>query len=130
MRIHPTWPVRDGPFCNDRCAMIDCSRVTDALADYDPNAHAEDVAKGEEQRAGLARRFPKDAWPQMTLERYALGQQDQPDSFCRWMEFVSRGFSSIAGGSARKHLIYRQAEAQQWWFDHKLYASVDDAWDA
>lgn len=89
--------------------MIDCGRLTALLADFDPNAHAEDLAKADDDRRQLLERFPRESWPQMTLQRYALGQADQPDSFCRWMEFVATTFSSIRGGSARKHLIYFQA---------------------
>jgi MoxR-like ATPase len=110
--------------------MIDCTRLGGPLADFDPNAHADAVVKAEEQRQDLLKHFAKDAWPAMTLERYALGQADQPDSFCRWMEFVTTELSSIRGGSARKHLIYFQAKAGEWWFDHKVYGSVEQAWDA
>jgi hypothetical protein len=27
-------------------------------------------------------RFPKDAWPTMTLDAYALGQAEHQDNFC------------------------------------------------
>ena len=74
--------------------------------------------------------FPKDAWPAMTLDRYALGQPDHPDNFCRWMEFVTTQLGSMRGGSARKHLIYFQAKTGEWWFDHKLYETIDEAWAA
>src|SRR4051812_49296411 len=110
--------------------MIDCRRIAEALADYDPNAHQAGVLKAEEQRSQLVERFPKEAWSTMTLDQYALGQPDHQDNFCRWMEFVTSDFSSIRGGSARKHLIYFQAQAGEWWFDHKLFETVEEAWDA
>ena len=66
----------------------------------------------------------------MTLDRYALGQADYPDNFCRWMEFVTTEFSSMRGGNAKKHLIYFQAGSGQWWFNEKLYSSIDEAWNA
>lgn len=78
--------------------MVDRSRVAEALANYDPNAHEADIVKAEEQRGELLDRFPKDDWPRMTLERYALGQPEQPESFCRWMEFVATELGSIRGG--------------------------------
>ncbi len=110
--------------------MIDCRRIGEALANYDPNANQAHVLKAEEQRTRLVERFPKDGWTAMELDRYALGQTDHPDNFCRWMEFVTGDFCSIRGGSARKHLIYFQAKAGEWWFDHKLFASVEAAWEA
>ena len=109
--------------------MIDCRRIAEALADYDPNAHQAGVLKAEEQRSQLVERFPKEAWSTMTLDQYALGQPDHQDNFCRWREFITSDFSSIRGGSARKHLIYFQAKAGKWWFDHKLFESVEDAWE-
>lgn len=110
--------------------MINCSRLRELLSNYDPNAYEDDVVKSDEQRAELLARFPKEDWPTMTLERYALGQPDQPDNFCRWMEFVASSIGSIRGGSARKHLIYFQASTGEWWFDHKLYSNVQQAWEA
>ena len=59
-----------------------------------------------------------------------LNSYDQPDNFCRWMEFVTSTIGSIRGGSARKHLIYFQASTGEWWFDHKLYSNVEQAWEA
>lgn len=110
--------------------MIDCSLISQALAEYDPDAQEASIVKAEEQRAQFLALFPKDAWPKMTLNGYALGQADYPDNFCRWMEFVTTELGSMKGGSARKHLIYFQAATGQWWFDSKLYSSVDEAWQA
>jgi len=110
--------------------MINCDSVLEAVAAYDPDAHEADLLKAEEQRAALLARFPKDGWPDMTLDRYALGRSDHPENFCRWMEFVVTELGSIKGGNARKHLIYFQAAAQEWWFDRKSYATVEEAWEA
>lgn len=110
--------------------MIDCSLISQAVAAYDPNAQEASVVKAEEQRAEFLARFPREDWPAMTLDRYALGQADHPENFCRWMEFVTTELGSIRGGNAKKHLIYFQAAAGEWWFDKKVYASVDEAWQA
>jgi 5-methylcytosine-specific restriction protein B len=110
--------------------MINCDLVLESLSAYDPDAHEADVLKAEEQRAAFAALFPKKGWPTMTLDRYALGQTDHPDNFCHWMEFVAVELGSIKGGSARKHIIYFQAAAREWWFDRKSYATVDEAWNA
>jgi MoxR-like ATPase len=110
--------------------MIDCGRIVEAIAGYDPDAQEESILKAEEQRAELIARFPKEAWGEMTLDRYALGQSGHPENFCRWMEFVATELGSIRGGSARKHLIYFQASAQMWWFDRGRYSSIEEAWAA
>lgn len=110
--------------------MIDCGLIAQALAAYDPDAQEASIVKAEEQRAQFLALFPKDGWPSMTLDRYALGQADHPDNFCRWMEFVTTELGSMRGGNAKKHLIYFQAAAGDWWFDRKLYGSVEEAWEA
>ena len=110
--------------------MLDRDLVLRLLSDFDPEAHREELQRAEAQRAELLLRFPKDAWPTMTLDDYALGQADHPDNFCRWMEFVTTDLGSIRGGSARKHLIYFQAGVGEWWFDTKSFSSVDEAWSA
>ena len=76
-------------------------------------------ARGREHRCGSH-----------PLDRYALGQAEHQDNFCRWMEFRSPDVGSIRGGSAHKHLIYFQAKVNEWWFDTKLYTSVEEAWAA
>src|SRR4051812_49965420 len=91
--------------------MIDCSLVAQAIAAYDPDAQEASVVKAEEQRAEFLARFPKEDWPAMTLDRYALGQADHTENFCRWMEFVTTELGSIRGGNAKKHLIYFPAPA-------------------
>ena len=111
-------------------SMIDCGLVAQAIAEYDPDAHEASIVKAGEQREEFLGLFSKEGWPAMTLDRYALGQADHPDNFCRWMEFVTTELGSMKGGSARKHLIYFQAAAGEWWFDRKLYGSVEEAWQA
>ena len=108
--------------------MLDRDVVVRLLSEFDPEAHQEETDRAEAQRAELLRRFPKDAWPTMTLDAYALGQAEHPDNFCRWMEFVATDLGSIRGGSAHKHLIYFQAGVGEWWFDTTLYSAVDEAW--
>jgi len=110
--------------------VLDREVVLRLLADFDPAAHREELDRAEAQRAELLQRFPKDAWPTMALDDYALGQAEHPDNFCRWMEFVAADLGSIRGGSAHKHLIYFQAGVGEWWFDTKSFSSVDEAWGA
>lgn len=110
--------------------MIDLDLLTPLIASHDREAHLEDLRRAEKQRTQVLELFPKDGWPSMPLDRYALGQPEHPDNFCRWMEFVTLDIGSIRGGIARKHLIYFQAKVGEWWFDRKLYDSVEEAWSA
>jgi|GEM_PF-907235 len=109
--------------------MISCGLIAQALETYDGEAEAPKVEVAAAQRAEVLERFPQDEWPQMPLERYALGQADHPDNFCRWMEFRATELGSIRGGSARKHHIYFQ-QAGEWWFERERYSSVEEAWEA
>ena len=88
------------------------------------------IVKAEEQRAQFLRLFPKEGWPAMTLDRYALGQADHPDNFCRWMEFVTTELGSIRGGSARKHLIYFQAARASGGSTTSSSRASSEAWEA
>src|ERR1700759_1203030 len=108
--------------------MIRAGLVAQALEGYDVEAHEQSVETAELQRAELTARFPRDGWSRMGLEDYALGQADNPDNFCRWMEFRATELGSIQGGSARKHHISREAESGEWGFERDRYDTVDDAW--
>jgi 5-methylcytosine-specific restriction enzyme B len=89
--------------------VISCDVIAELLDEYEPDAWEASISKAEEQRAQLLELFPKEGWASITLDRYALGQAEYPDNFCRWMEFATPELSSIRGGNAKKHLIYFQA---------------------
>ena len=63
----------------------------------------------------------------MSLERYALGQENSEDTFCRWMEFRTQHLGSMRGGSARKLLIYKHKDRPGWYFDPE-YGDEQSAW--
>lgn len=109
--------------------MISCGLVAQALEAYDGDSQLSAVETATAQRAETLERFPQDEWPQMSLQQYALGRADHPDSFCRWMEFQATELGSIRGGSARKHHIYFQ-QSGGWWFERDRYSSVEEAWEA
>ena len=67
--------------------MINCGLVAEALESYDADPQAAMIESAEVQRGVILERFPRDAWPTMTLNEYAHGQTDHPESFCRRMEF-------------------------------------------
>ena len=101
----------------------------EALKKFDRNANQEAVRLAEEERQEVVKQYPLDAWPELPLSRYALGQGNNHDSFCWWLEFGTSHIGSIKGGSARKHIIYKQSNGE-WWFDQKTYKTVQEAWEA
>jgi len=101
----------------------------EAVARYDRASHQDTLKTTEELRQEVIQRFPIEAWPNMPLERYALGLGNTQESFCWWMEFRTRLVGSMKGGSARKHLIYRQRDGS-WFFDKQSYSNETEAWQA
>jgi AAA domain (dynein-related subfamily)/EVE domain len=107
--------------------VISGGLIAQALETYDADRQTDSIEAARAQRAEVLERFPVDEWPGMPLDRYALGQADHPDNFCRWMEFRATELGSIKGGSARKHHIYFQQKGE-WWFERDRYSDVEEAW--
>lgn len=101
--------------------------LKEALASYDRAVPKGPVAEAERERKEVLDRFPLEAWPTMPLERYALGQEESEETFCRWMEFRAQHLGSIRGGSARKLIIYKHKDKPGWYFDPE-YKDERDAW--
>jgi 5-methylcytosine-specific restriction enzyme B len=101
--------------------------VEEALATYDKRKNEEHVRLGEVERQEMQQRFPIEAWPDMPLERYALGQADSPDTYSRWLEFGTPHMGSMRGGSAVKHLIYKHKSKPGWYY-RPQYSSEQEAW--
>lgn len=108
--------------------MLDTRRLAELVDAFDPAAHDDEITWASQELDEVLRLFPRAAWSEMSLDTYALGQQDHPHSYCWWMEFGAKHLGSIKGGNAKKHFIYFQAKAGQWWFDQKLYGSLEEAW--
>lgn len=101
--------------------------LKDALASYDRDLDKDHVLQAERERKELLERFPLEQWPTLPLERYALGQEDSKDTFCRWMEFRTQHVGSIRGGSSRKLIIYKHKDKPGWYFDSE-YKNEQEAW--
>jgi 5-methylcytosine-specific restriction protein B len=97
------------------------------LAGYDKELDAEHVAAAEAERKEFLSRFPLAAWPQMPLEKYAIGQENSENNFCRWAEFATPHLGSMRGGSSRKLIIYWQKDKNSWWFT-RTYKNENEAW--
>ncbi|MDP1571931.1 MAG: AAA family ATPase [Vicinamibacterales bacterium] len=100
-----------------------------AIQSFDRSAVAPVEAAAEKARAEILSRFPMEAWPDLPLERYALGQPDSTDTYCRWLEYDSTDLGSIAGGSAQKHIIFKRKHKSGWYFPQR-FKSVEEAWEA
>jgi 5-methylcytosine-specific restriction protein B len=72
-----------------------------AIREFDRSAVAPLVAAAEQQRQEVLRRFPREEWPTMAIERYAVGLSGHRDTFCRLLEFQTTDLGSIKGGSSR-----------------------------
>ena len=109
--------------------MISATRsLEDAIGQYDRESARDKIERAEEDRQQLLERFPRDHWPEMTLEEYALGQENSEDTFCRWMEFRTRDLGSIRGGSSRKLIIYKHKDKPGWYFP-KMFENERTAWE-
>jgi 5-methylcytosine-specific restriction protein B len=100
-----------------------------AIAEFDAADYQAFVHEADAQRAETLRRYPRERWPQMTLEEYAQGQEDRPENFCRWIERQTDQMGSFGGGSARKLIIYKHRDEPGWYFPPQ-YADEQDAWRA
>ncbi len=97
-----------------------------ALATWDRTALAEKCANAEHLIDQFTAQFPLSAWPDLPLERYALGQQVEGGTVGWWLEFNTRPVASMSGGSAFKHLVFLGSDGT--WRYPKEYGTVDQAW--
>ncbi|HEX3356725.1 MAG TPA: AAA family ATPase, partial [Tepidisphaeraceae bacterium] len=102
--------------------------LEESLAKYDRDADCESVRTAEQERQEVLKLFPLANWPMLSLERYALGQGNKQDCYCWWLEFGTPHVGSIKGGSARKHVIYKQSDGN--WYYPMQFKTVDEAWKA
>ena len=103
--------------------------LIDHVAEFDRAAAEKAEAMADAQRAGVAADFPLDAWPDLPLERYALGTDDVRNTFCHRMEFGTTEVGSMRGGTSRRNIIFRRRSGE-WYYDRDRYASVEAAWAA
>ncbi|WP_320773147.1 McrB family protein [Streptomyces sp. CRN 30] len=102
------------------------------IATFDRKAAGFAADKAEEERQRVLGEFPLATWPDLPLERYALGPSayDNPGrSFCRLMEYGTNEIGSIRGGSAKKHIVY-QHRTGEWRIAPSALRGLDarEAW--
>ena len=102
--------------------------LSQAIAQFDRSPTNPVAEEYRSQRAEILKRFPRDKWPEMRLDDYALGQPAVEDTYCHWLEYKSQWMGSIRGGSARKLIIYKQKDRKGWYFP-KGFSNEREAWD-
>jgi 5-methylcytosine-specific restriction protein B len=110
-----------------RVAKVRGLPLEEAVTHWDRAADVELLEQARWQREHLLELFPIDGWPNLPLDRYALGTTDD-QSFCKLMEFRTNALGGIGGGSALKHLIYRRQDGS--YYHRPEYANETAAWEA
>ncbi|MGV9702746.1 McrB family protein [Streptomyces sp. NPDC003483] len=95
--------------------MTNGADVLTAAAKFDRRGVADVESAAEDERKQVLSQFPLEAWAELQLERYALGQTASPGSgptYCRLLEFLTPNLGSIKGGSAAKHIMYHHVSGE------------------
>ena len=102
--------------------------LSQAVAQFDRSTRESDRRGYQSQRAEILKRFPRDKWPDMALEDYALGLPAAEDTYCRWLEFRAPALGGIRGGAAKKHIIYKPLQQEGWYFP-RGFSNEREAWN-
>lgn len=102
--------------------------LSEAISQFDRSPTSSAAEGYRSQRAEILKRFPRDQWPRMRLEDYALGQPGVEDTYCYWLEYKSQWVGSIRGGSARKLILYKRKDREGWYFPN-MFSDEGEAWD-
>lgn len=107
----------------------DLTSLRDHLRNFDRSAHAEQHQEADHTRARILELFPRESWATMRLADYALGQDENPDNYCVWIEHRSDALGSMKGGESAKMVIYHH-RAKGWQYDKERYVNEHVAWEA
>jgi 5-methylcytosine-specific restriction protein B len=102
--------------------------IDDALIRFDRGGCADAVVAAEARITEVRHEFPMKEWPALSLDRYALGVKDYKNTYCYRMEYGTPELGSIAGGSARKHIIFYRRDQEDWYHD-PAFANEHEAWE-
>lgn len=69
------------------------------------------------------------SWPDLAVEHYALGVDRSRRTFCWLMEFGTPHLGSMGGGSAKKHIMYRQRSGDWWMASSLQHLAPAEAWE-
>ena len=54
--------------------------IQEAILEHPRESFQERTSLAEKQRQQIVERFPREAWPDLPLKRYALGQEDSEEA--------------------------------------------------
>ncbi|MFF6790245.1 AAA family ATPase [Streptomyces filamentosus] len=120
------------PVTPDHADSLPYWPLDQALDAFDAGWLTGALEAAERRAEEIRQEFPIEAWPEMELERYALGirkiRPELPHPYCHALEYGSGELGSITGGSAMKHLVYWR-DGGGWWHDSG-YPDATTAWHA
>lgn len=102
--------------------------LIEALAKFDRASVAADVKLAEKERETIRASFPLDKWPDVTLDRYALGvDRGTGENYCHLLEFGSKHLGLFTG-PAKKGVVYKRRNAEGWYFPER-FQNEQQAWE-
>ncbi|OGF63749.1 MAG: hypothetical protein A2Y62_09350 [Candidatus Fischerbacteria bacterium RBG_13_37_8] len=104
--------------------------LKEMLSNFDREEAKKNYEESEKERMEVIRLFPLDQWPQLELEKYALGLEK--NTYCHLLEFKTTNIGSIKGGSSAKHIIYLKHKDSSWYIPLELKKQVNnekEAWE-
>ncbi|WP_338598092.1 AAA family ATPase [Saccharopolyspora sp. SCSIO 74807] len=70
------------------------------------------LKEAEAERQRVREEFPLEEWPDLPLERYALGAGGRSPTYCQLLERETDVLGSIKGGSAAKLILFRHSSGE------------------
>ena len=87
------------------------------------------IKDAEEQREYFISKFPEDKISEIQIDDYVAGRiPKNTDSFSYLVEFGTKIFGRIGGGSAWKHGVFVKKATQEYQFRQEAYGSWDEAY--
>lgn len=78
-------------------------------------------------RSEFEKKFPLNELTNLTLDKYAIGQPDNFDNFCYWIEFKTTELGSVSGGSSEKWGIYWSKADSGWKWNNSLRSETPES---
>lgn len=86
--------------------------LSSMAATFDRSRMAPLLQQAEADRQRVQEAFPLEDWPQLPLERYAIGMGDSSATYCQLVERNTDTLGSIKGGSAAKLILFRHSSGE------------------
>lgn len=107
-----------------------------AIIEFDKNRNfsqnkPDKISKAEQERDYFVSKFPSDKILQIKIDDYVQGKTPtNSDSFSTLVEFGTKNFGRVGGGSAWKHGVFVKKETQEYQYYKKHYNSIDEAYSS